>query len=89
MVRARSDVKMPNFKGNDPNFMNRYMRERMIELAFEDHRFWDVRRWKKGNEFFAVVKPLTWQNRLTESSLPEGNDPEAGMTNIIFPDTIY
>jgi len=31
------------------------MRERMVEFAFEDHRFWDVRRWKKGGEFFANI----------------------------------
>lgn len=30
--------------------------ERMVELAFEDHRFWDVRRWKKGSDYFA--KPV-------------------------------
>ena len=24
----------------------RYMKERRVELAFEEHRFWDVRRWK-------------------------------------------
>src|SRR5690606_33453319 len=27
-------------------FRNRVRHERKIELAFEDHRFWDVRRWK-------------------------------------------
>ncbi|WP_431209395.1 RagB/SusD family nutrient uptake outer membrane protein [Puia sp. P3] len=27
-------------------------RERMIELAFEGHRFWDVRRWKLGAQLF-------------------------------------
>ncbi|RYZ98046.1 MAG: RagB/SusD family nutrient uptake outer membrane protein [Sphingobacteriaceae bacterium] len=26
--------------------------ERRIELAFEEHRFWDVRRWKKASEAF-------------------------------------
>lgn len=26
--------------------------ERLIELAFEGHRFWDIRRWKRGQEFF-------------------------------------
>jgi hypothetical protein len=31
------------------------MRERMVELAFEGHRFWDVRRWKKGADFFRNV----------------------------------
>lgn len=25
-------------------------KERMAELAFEDHRFWDIRRWKIGSE---------------------------------------
>ncbi|MEC3881657.1 RagB/SusD family nutrient uptake outer membrane protein [Parapedobacter sp. 10938] len=27
--------------------------ERLIELAFEGHRFWDIRRWKRGREMFA------------------------------------
>lgn len=27
-------------------------RERLVELAFEGHRFWDVRRWKKGGSYF-------------------------------------
>lgn len=56
VVRGRSDVKMPKFTGEDANFLNRYMRERMVEFAFEDQRFWDVRRWKKGNEFFSAIK---------------------------------
>ena len=30
----------------------RIQRERQVELCFEDHRFYDVRRWKKGLEFF-------------------------------------
>ena len=28
------------------NFRERIRNERQVELAFEDHRFWDVRRWK-------------------------------------------
>ena len=24
----------------------------MIELIFEGHRFWDIRRWKRATEFF-------------------------------------
>ncbi|MDR1723903.1 MAG: RagB/SusD family nutrient uptake outer membrane protein [Tannerella sp.] len=54
VLRNRSDINMPEFSGS-ANFEERYMRERMVELAFEDHRFWDVRRWKKGNEFFANI----------------------------------
>ena len=56
ILRDRSDIKMPHFTGNDPNFLTRYIKERMVELAFEDHRFWDVRRWKMGKEFFATVQ---------------------------------
>lgn len=26
--------------------------ERLIELSFEGHRYWDIRRWKRGREFF-------------------------------------
>ncbi|MDR3217967.1 MAG: RagB/SusD family nutrient uptake outer membrane protein [Dysgonamonadaceae bacterium] len=55
VLRDRPDVMMPHFSGNG-NFTERYTRERMVELAFEGHRFWDVRRWKKGNDFFTNVK---------------------------------
>ncbi|MDR1556417.1 MAG: RagB/SusD family nutrient uptake outer membrane protein [Tannerellaceae bacterium] len=54
VLRNRPDINMPNFAGS-AGFEERYRRERMVELAFEDHRFWDVRRWKKGNEFFTQV----------------------------------
>ena len=54
VLRNRPGIQMPNFSGN-AGFEERYMRERMVELAFEDHRFWDVRRWKKGQEFFVNI----------------------------------
>jgi hypothetical protein len=54
VLRNRPDIMMPEFKGNN-GFEERYMRERMVELAFEGHRFWDVRRWKKGADFFRNV----------------------------------
>lgn len=49
-VRNRTDVKMPGFPAGMSNvdFWSRYKRERMVELAFEGHRFWDIRRWKEG-----------------------------------------
>lgn len=55
VLRSRPDIDMPLFEGND-GFEERYMRERMVELAFEGHRFWDVRRWKKGADCFSSVK---------------------------------
>lgn len=30
----------------------RIQKERQVELCFEDHRFYDVRRWKKGEQLF-------------------------------------
>ena len=54
-VRGRSDVQMPPFAGNPADFITRYERERLVEFAFEDHRFWDVRRWKKGSQYFGSV----------------------------------
>ena len=32
------------------NFRTKLRNERRVELAFEDHRFWDIRRWKIGEE---------------------------------------
>lgn len=54
VLRNRADIAMPEFHGS-ADFEERYMRERMVELAFEGHRFWDVRRWKKGAQLFSGV----------------------------------
>src|SRR5690606_35088524 len=34
-------------------------RERMIELAFEGQRFWDVRRWKIADQYW-TLQPTSW-----------------------------
>ncbi len=67
VIRGRSDVEMPDFNGNDGEFLVRYMNERMVELAFEDHRFWDVRRWKKGAEFFNTIKIVNLDKGIDQS----------------------
>jgi starch-binding outer membrane protein, SusD/RagB family len=47
-VRAR--VNMPGYPIlSQDDFRTRLRNERRVELAFEDHRFWDVRRWKIGD----------------------------------------
>lgn len=61
LVRVRGG--MPRFPGPQNNatpkilvplsqgdFRIKLQNERRIELAFEDHRFWDLRRWKIGGE---------------------------------------
>jgi len=47
-IRARNGVAMPPLPLglNKDAMRDRIRHERMIELAFENHRFWDVRRWK-------------------------------------------
>lgn len=63
-LRNRSDIKMPEFKEDGEEWVKRYERERLVELAFENHRFWDVRRWKKGPEYFRTVNVATISSSL-------------------------
>jgi hypothetical protein len=58
VIRNREDVKMPAFPAglSNADFWKKYERERMVELAFEGHRFWDVRRWKEGDKFKSIVR---------------------------------
>lgn len=59
VLRNRSDIKMPEFTENGAAWVERYERERLVELAFENHRFWDVRRWKKGAQYFKNIQIAT------------------------------
>ena len=56
VLRARPSVNMPAFNEDGAAWVARYERERMVELAFENHRFWDVRRWKKGPQYFRTIQ---------------------------------
>ena len=55
-LRTRSDIQMPKFTEDGDAWVERYERERLVELAFENHRFWDVRRWKKGPQYFRNIQ---------------------------------
>jgi len=50
LIRARAG--MPGFKEGmtKDEFRQELHDERRVELAFEDHRFWDIRRWKTGDQ---------------------------------------
>ena len=56
VLRTRGDINMPKFAEDGAKWVERYERERLVELAFENHRFWDVRRWKKGPQYFKSVE---------------------------------
>jgi len=55
-LRKRADIQMPPFTEDGEAWVERYERERLVELAFENHRFWDVRRWLKGAKYFSTVQ---------------------------------
>jgi hypothetical protein len=59
IVRARTGVDMPGFPAgmSQDAFRDKLRNERRVELAFEDHRFWDIRRWKIGN-LTTVIKGM-------------------------------
>ncbi len=47
IVRSRTGVEMPPVTATSKDeFREKVKHERRIELAFEEHRYWDVRRWK-------------------------------------------
>lgn len=46
--------------GND-TFWAKYTNERFVELAFEGHRFWDVRRWKEADKYFKYKRNETYE----------------------------
>ena len=56
VLRNRADIMMPEFTEDGAAWVERYERERLVELAFENHRFWDVRRWKKGAQYFKTIQ---------------------------------
>lgn len=64
VIRNRSDVKMPVLPSglSNSDFWNKYENERMVELAFEGHRFWDLRRWKEGSKLSSIVEMKITKN---------------------------
>lgn len=55
-VRQRTGVAMPALSAGltQAKMRNAIQHERRVEFAFEDHRFWDVRRWMLGTNYFNV-----------------------------------
>lgn len=45
-IRSRESVQMPHINASGDELLKKIQHERQIELAFEEHRYFDVRRWK-------------------------------------------
>ncbi len=58
LVRKRSGVSLIAIPTtiNTADFRTKVRNERMVELAFEDHRFWDIRRWMIGPQTVAIKR---------------------------------
>jgi len=52
--KTRRRVGMPDLSSSG-DFWTRLCNERFVELAFEGHRFWDVRRWKEADRYFKEI----------------------------------
>lgn len=56
-VRKRSDVGLSNLAISDQvELAEAIRRERQVELAFEGHRAWDLRRWKEGKKLAESIR---------------------------------
>ena len=72
MVRSR--VGMPGVPidgGPNRTLMERIRQEREVELAFEGHRYFDVRRWLIGEEAYQPAMGIRVVGRLVDPSHPE------------------
>ena len=58
--KVRSRAGQPNLPTglSFEDFTKRYENERFVELAFEGHRIYDVRRWMKGPQYFKDIKVM-------------------------------
>lgn len=73
--KTRQRVSMPVFPTgmNNDEFWEKYKNERRVELAFEGHRFYDVRRWKEDGDKFMkihrmVITPVYGEDGTTIAS---------------------
>ena len=64
VIRNRTDVKMPALPTgmSSDAFWTKYQNERMVELAFEGHRFYDLRRWKEGDKMKNITEMKLTKN---------------------------
>lgn len=62
--QTRVRAEMPEFPEGMSNdtFWKNYEKERMVELAFEDHRYFDIRRWKEGPQHANITEMKITQN---------------------------
>ncbi len=73
--KTRIRAGMPEIPSNLTNdeWWEKYERERMVELAFEGHRFWDLRRWKEGKKCLENIYEVKITNAPEDSLVVEAD----------------
>ena len=95
-VRNRPEVRMLPFPNDitKEEFREKIRNERRVELAFEGHRMWDLRRWRQGDmtrqirgisitqqDGVTTFEPVTIQNRLWDDKMYFYPIPQAEIYN--------
>ena len=64
---------MPEFAAGltQSEFREKLRNERRVEMAFEDHRFWDIRRWKIGSTSTDIYGIIITENPFGEWAYQE------------------
>ena len=56
MIRSRPGIEMPDVTESGDALFDKIVHERRIELVFEEHRFFDVRRWKIAEDVLSETR---------------------------------
>jgi hypothetical protein len=67
------------------DFKARYEKERFVELAFEGHRFFDVRRWKEADKYFKTIYGL----EITKNADDTFTEKKVVVENRLWDDKMY
>lgn len=70
MIRRRAG--MPETNESGQALMDRYRNERRVELAFEDHRFFDVRRWMIAPQHLEDAEGVNIVYKIPAGQVPAG-----------------
>src|SRR5690606_21272975 len=88
-VRARVDMPGLPLGLTKDEMRERIRRERRVELAFEEHRIWDVRRWKILDETDKLTTGIEWtktgDNQFTGKRIVAGRRKSWTDNHLIIP----
>ena len=59
--KIRTRAKMPDITSSGSQLIADVMQERRVELAFEDHRFFDIRRWMIADQVMKNSTGIQWK----------------------------